>query len=230
MSRRSRSRIALASGVVIAAAAAAIRHSHVASNHHQARGGILISNAGFYDLVSRLVLRSLFTGIADDVTLVAADRARVLEVGCGPGHLAIKLAQRGFDVTGLDLDPAMIRRALITADRIDRSNPTRPEFNVGDVADLPFPDASFDIVVSTLSMHHWADPTRGLAEIGRVLQPDGRALIWDFRPGTLHSRVARPSEHIQGSQLQVIGGTPWPWPGRFSLLQRTELGMHPGTA
>jgi ubiquinone/menaquinone biosynthesis C-methylase UbiE len=124
----------------------------------------------------------------------------------------------------------MVRRALINADSIDRSNPTRPEFCVGDVADLPFPDASFDIVVTTLSMHHWADPTRGLAGIGRVLRPDGRALIWDFRPDTLHSRVARPSEHIQGSQLQVIGGTPWPWPGRFNLLQRTELGMHPGTA
>jgi ubiquinone/menaquinone biosynthesis C-methylase UbiE len=124
----------------------------------------------------------------------------------------------------------MIRRALINADRIDRSNPTRPEFQAGDVADLKFPDASFDIVVSTLSMHHWADPTRGMAEIGRVLRPDGRALIWDFRPHTLHSHVARPSEHVQGSQLQVNGATPWPWPGRFRLLQRTELGTQPGPA
>lgn len=229
MSRRSRRRISLASGVVIAATAAAIGRSHVAAHRHQAHGGILISNAGLYDLVGRLVLRSLFTGIADDVALIAPDRARVLEVGCGPGHLAIRLAQRGFDVTGIDLDPAMIRRALINANRIDRSNSTRPEFQVGDVADLPFPDASFDIVVSTLSMHHWADPTRGLAEIGRILRPDGRALIWDFRPDTRHTHAARPSEHIQGSRLQVIGGTPWPWPGRFNLLQRTELGIQPGT-
>jgi SAM-dependent methyltransferase len=216
--------------VAIAAAAAAVRRSHVAPHRHQAHGGILISSAGFYDLVSRLVLRSLFTGIADDVALIAPDRARVLEVGCGPGHLAIKLAQRGFDVTGIDLDPAMIRRALVNAERLDRSNPTSPEFQIGDVADLPFPDASFDMVVSTLSMHHWADPTRGLAEIGRILRPGGRALIWDFRPNTRHTRLARPSEHIQGSQLQVIGGTPWPSPGRFNLLQRTELRAQPGTA
>jgi ubiquinone/menaquinone biosynthesis C-methylase UbiE len=51
------------------------------------------------------------------------------------------------------------------------------------VAALTFPDRSFDLVVSTLSMHHWADPAAGLAEIGRVLRPDARALIWDFRPG-----------------------------------------------
>jgi SAM-dependent methyltransferase len=49
-------------------------------------------------------------------------------------------------------------------------------------ASLPFPDGSFNLVVSTLSMHHRALPTAGLAEIGRVLRPGGRALIWDFRP------------------------------------------------
>jgi ubiquinone/menaquinone biosynthesis C-methylase UbiE len=54
---------------------------------------------------------------------------------------------------------------------------------VGDVAALAFPDRSFDLVVSTLSMHHWADPAAGLAEIGRALRPGARALIWDFRPG-----------------------------------------------
>ena len=217
MSRRSKNRIALTSGVVITAAAAAIRRSHAVAHRDQA-SGTLISNTVFYDLLSRLVLSSLFDGIADDVALVAPDRARVLEVGCGPGHLAIRLAQRGFDVIGIDLDPAMIRRAVVNADRTNRSNPGRPELYVGDVADLPFPDASFDIVVSTLSMHHWADPKRGLAEIGRVLRWDDLALIWDFRPGTPHSRVARPSEHIQGSQLHAIGGTPWQWPCRFNLL------------
>ena len=59
------------------------------------------------------------------------------------------------------------------------SDRRRPSLLVGDVAALAFPDRSFDLVVSTLSMHHWADPTAGLAEIGRVLRPGGRALVLD---------------------------------------------------
>ena len=89
-------------------------------------------------------------------------------VGCGPGRLTIRLAQHGLDVTGLDLDPAMIERARSNADRPSEGDQRRPSFLVDDVASLAFPDGSFDLVVSTLSMHHWADPTAGLAEIGRA--------------------------------------------------------------
>jgi cyclopropane fatty-acyl-phospholipid synthase-like methyltransferase len=82
-------------------------------------GGILIGDAVVYDALShRLLLGSLFGRIAADVAAVAPDGARVLEVGCGPGHLSIRLARpHGLDVTGLDLDPAMIERARANADR-----------------------------------------------------------------------------------------------------------------
>ena len=86
-------------------------------------------------------------------------------------------------MTGLDLDPAMIARAAANTDRAANRGGRRPSFLVGDVAALAFPDGSFDLVVSTLSMHHWADPAAGLAEIGRVLRLGARTLIWDFRPG-----------------------------------------------
>ena len=65
-------------------------------------------------------------------------------------------------MTGLDLDPAMIERARANAERSGHGGERRPSFLVADVSSLAFPDASFDAIVSTLSMHHWTDPTAGL--------------------------------------------------------------------
>jgi SAM-dependent methyltransferase len=209
-----------------AATAAVVRHGRRAATGRRVPGGILIGDAVAYDAHSRLLLGSLFRPIAADVAAAARDGARVLEVGCGPGHLSIRLArQHGLDVTGLDLDPAMIERARANANRVGPGDERRPSFLVGDVASLPFPDGSFDLVVSTFSMHHWADPTAGLAEIGRVLRPGARALVWDFRRGVLpfHAHLPDPAEHTHGSPLHVVSATPWRWPWRFSLTQRTEL-------
>src|ERR671919_137097 len=134
-----------------AAAAAVVRHVHNAHSGRRVPGGILIGDPAVYDALShRLLLGSLFVRIAADVAAVAPEGARVLEVGCGPGHLSIRLArQHGLDVTGLDLDPAMIERARANADRPGDGPGRRPSFLVGDVASLAFPPATFDMVVST---------------------------------------------------------------------------------
>jgi SAM-dependent methyltransferase len=189
-------------------------------------GGILVRHALLYDMLPhRLLFRSLFAGIARDIAAVAPTGAQVLEVGCGPGRLSILLArEHGLHVTGLDLDPAMIERARANNERSPhRVRP--PSFLVGDVGALAFRAGSFDLVVSTLSMHHWADPAAGLAEIGRVLSPGGRALVWDFRAGRvpLHGRLPDPVEHLPGSPVRAVSATPWRWPWRFSLLRRIEL-------
>jgi SAM-dependent methyltransferase len=213
-----------------AATVAVMRHGRQAARGHMVAGGILIGHAGVYDTLSRLLLGPLIEGIAADIAAAAPAGAQVLEVGCGPGHLSIRLARHAFEVTGLDLDPAMIARARANADRPGNSDQRRPSFVVGDVATLAFPDGSFDLVVSTLSMHHWADPMAGLAEIGRVLRPGGRALIWDFRPGVRphpfgprHAHLPDPVDHGHGSRLGVVKATPWSWPWRFQLTQRIEL-------
>jgi SAM-dependent methyltransferase len=214
-----------------AAALAVLRHGRRAARGHQASGGILIGDAVLYDALSRLLLGQLHRRIAADVAAVAPDGARVLEVGCGPGHLSVQLAgQHRLQVTGLDLDPAMIARAAANTDRAANRGGRRPSFLVGDVAALAFPDRSFDLVVSTLSMHHWADPAAGLTEIGRVLRPGGRALIWDFRPGVRphpfgprHAHIPDPVDHMRGSRLRVVKATPWSWPWRFQLTQRIDL-------
>src|SRR5437773_10118436 len=95
-----------------AAAVAVLRHGRHATRGQQVPGGILIGDAVRYDTLSRLLLSPLIKGIAADVAAVVPAGARVLEVGCGPGHLSLRLARHhGLEVTGLDLDPAMITRA-----------------------------------------------------------------------------------------------------------------------
>ena len=206
----------------IAAAGVVVRHVR----GRKVAEGTLIRGAAAYDALSGLVLGSFFERIAADIEAVVPVGARVLEVGCGPGRLSIRLARRhGLDVTGLDLDPSMIDRARANARCTGGRGERGPSFLVGDVASLAFPDRSFDLVVSTLSMHHWADPTAGLAEIGRVLRPGGRALVWDLRPGVLpfHAHAPDPVEHAHGTPLRVVDATPWRWPWRLNLSQRIEL-------
>jgi len=218
-----------------AATVAVMRHGRRAARGHTVAVGILIGHAGVYDTLTRLLLGPLYRRIAADVAAATPGGAQVLEVGCGPGHLSIRLArQHGLDVTGLDLDPAMIARARANADRPGNSDQRRPSFVLGDVAALAFPNGSFDLVVSTLSMHHWADPTAGLTEIGRVLRPGARALVWDFRPGVRphpfgprHAHLPDPVDHARSAPLGLVNATPWPWPWpwpwRFTLTQRIEL-------
>lgn len=222
--------IAVAFGVA-GVAVALLRHRGLARGH-EAPDGVLIGHVGAYDVHTRWLLGSLFDGIAANVASTATPGASVLDVGCGPGHLSLRLAgERGLDVTGLDLDPAMIERARANAPRVMHGPKGSPAFVVADVASLPFGDNSFDLVVSTLSLHHWAEPTRGLAEIGRVLRADGQALVWDFRPGwlPLHRRMPDPLTHVSGSGLRVVSATPWRWPWRLRVLTRMELGREEPT-
>jgi SAM-dependent methyltransferase len=122
-----RRKLVLLAGMA-AGAVAGLRHGHRATRGHQVPGGILIGDAVLYDALSRLLLGSLLKGIAGDVAAVAPAGARVLEVGCGPGQLSLRLArQHGLEVTGLDLDPAMIARAQAATDR-PGTGERRPSF------------------------------------------------------------------------------------------------------
>lgn len=104
----------------------------------------------------------------------------VLDVGTGPGYLALEIAKRsaGLHVTGVDLSHSMVKVALKNAR--DNGLSERVSFRVGNVAKLPFEEASFDFVVSSFSLHHWSKPVESFKEIYRVLKPDCRALIYDL--------------------------------------------------
>ena len=108
----------------------------------------------------------------------------MLDVGTGPGVLLVELARRRPDLrlTGVDLSADMIAFA-------GRNLGGRGEVHVGDVADLPFEDGSFDVIVSSLSLHHWESPADAVPELARVLRPGGRVLIYDF-PGAPFTALA----------------------------------------
>jgi SAM-dependent methyltransferase len=219
---RLRTMAVMLGGVVVAVAI--VRHTRGPAGVGTP-GGIVMGDAVGYDRLSRVLLGPFYASVAADAAAAAPPAGRVLDVGCGPGHLANWLArEHSLEVTGLDLDPAMIERARANAERALGAE-RRPVFVVGGVAALPFPDASFDLVVSTLSMHHWADAAAGQAEIGRVLRPGGRALIWDIRPGVvpLHRQRPDPLQTVAGSTLHVASATPWRWPWRLAFTQRIEL-------
>jgi ubiquinone/menaquinone biosynthesis C-methylase UbiE len=103
------------------------------------------------------------------------------DLGCGPGYLVAALAQAapGLQVTGIDLSDEMLLEAERYARRFGLED--RVAFKKGDVAEIPFPDASLDLVVSTLSLHHWSNPAAVLDEIARVLRPGGSFLVFDLR-------------------------------------------------
>ena len=90
---------------------------------------------------------------------------RVLEVGGGPGELAARIRDEiGCEVVMVDISPRMVELAR------ERG----VEAHVGDAADLPFPDGSFDCVLAAWMLFHLPDIDRGLAELARVLAQDGR--------------------------------------------------------
>jgi ubiquinone/menaquinone biosynthesis C-methylase UbiE len=109
------------------------------------------------------------------------DRGDALDLGCGPGHLVVELAQRGpgLHVTGLDLATDLLTQA--EAHAAAHGLTARTTFRRGDAAAIPCPPASFDLVVSTLSLHHWSNPVAVFDEVARVLQPGGAFLLFDLR-------------------------------------------------
>jgi ubiquinone/menaquinone biosynthesis C-methylase UbiE len=108
-------------------------------------------------------------------------KGKAVDLGCGPGHLVLELARHAPDlhVTGIDLSDEMLAQGQANARRAGLEG--RVSFRKGDAGQIPFPDTSLDMAISTLSLHHWHNPLAVLDEVTRVLRPGGAFLIFDLR-------------------------------------------------
>ena len=117
---------------------------------------------------------------------VEREFGRVLDVGCGTGNLLPFLEAPGYgmqEYVGVDLSPEMLRMA--------RGKPRRVPAGwiTADAERLPLPDSSFDVAVTASVLHYWDDADAALAEIRRVLRPDGHLLLLDWVRDPLPMRL-----------------------------------------
>ena len=146
----------------------------------------------------------------------------ILDVGCGTGRLLRSAAVRfpGAELSGVDPAPEMVRQAQLAAGvgstfRVQQAGAEQ----------LPFPDARFDLVFSTLTFHHWADQSRAVAEIARVLAPGGRWLLADFLATGLMRYVRRLLRMRRFPERETLGAMLAP-AGLRMVSERKVLGLH----
>ena len=168
-------------------------HTHTHESPAQTEGR-MIRWASFYDVFANVMtlghirrLRALTVNAA-----LLKPGEKILDVGCGTGGVTIPAKLRVGDkgsAAGIDPAPEMIAVAKKKAARAK----LEIDFRVGVIESLPYPDASFDVVTSSLMMHHLPKDlqVKGLAEIRRVLKPGGRLLIADLIrvSESLHDRL-----------------------------------------
>lgn len=100
-----------------------------------------------------------------------------LDLCCGTGDVALRLADRGLRVMGLDFSPAMLAMAR---QRARRRPHLSVQFPLADALHIPAGDARFDLVTISFGLRNLADITAGLQEMWRVAKPGGRLLVLDF--------------------------------------------------
>ena len=146
-------------------------------------GSVLHGLARYYDLLAWLVMFGREREFREKVVDLARIKPgeSVLDVGCGTGTLAIAAKRRvgpTGKVYGIDASSEMVAIASKKA----RKKGVEVEFKNEIIEALPFPDAYFDVVLSTLMLHHLPPKVReqGAREMRRVLKPGGRVLVVDF--------------------------------------------------
>ena len=185
-------------------------HGEASKSSAKETKGLILNGGWRYDLMGWFVDTFLFRGQWQELRQKTASLAsiqpgeQVLDVGCGTGTLALLVARRegrAGRVVGVDPSTEQISRARSKAAR----HKVPVDFQIGVIEHLAFPDQTFDVVLSTLMMHHLPAPLKhqGLAEIARVLKPGGRLVIADFK----HKKERKGQAarfHAGGSSMQDL--------------------------
>jgi SAM-dependent methyltransferase len=154
--------------------------------------GRAIWSSGDFNAIARQVMSA-----AEDIVHSADPRPgqAVLDVACGSGNAALVAARRYCDVAGIDIAPNLVERARARAE----AEGLAADFREGDAQALPFPDASFDVVVSVFGVMFAPDQARAAAELLRVCRPGGTIALANWMPEAFgadffgaHARHAPP--------------------------------------
>lgn len=140
------------------------------------------------------------------IRLHSAKGKRVLDYCCGNGVWSVHLAQRGYEVHGIDISPVSVGNAEAEAKKMGLDSAT---FRVMDAENMEFPDDFFDVILINGVLHH-LDLSRAYAELARVLKPSGAVvatealkhnkLIHWYRTRTPDLRSAWETDHILGKE------------------------------
>lgn len=141
--------------------------------------GFSAPTSSLYERLAELALGRYYDRVTTQLAAICP-KGDALDIGCGPGSIALRLCEvvPGLKVVGLDPSADMLDAARKRSERVGL--PGRVDFRAGKAESLPFPDASFDLVYSSLSLHHWDSTATGLREVYRVLRPGGTAVIFDI--------------------------------------------------
>ncbi len=199
-------------------------HTGHTAVHHLSHLNTIFTGRGsrVYDAVMVRLTANLYRYVVEDIAPLQLDSGDVLDAGTGPGTLARQIARRFPDmqVEGIDLSEDMIRLAREHTKHEQLEE--RVHFVTGNVGKMPYADDSFDLVVSTISLHHWDELEQPLRELYRVLRPGGRLWIYDFRFVKAQSiEHAMASTPFAGSTLEQrlvrTGVLPFAFYQRFAL-------------
>ncbi len=186
-----------------------MQHFH---NHQETNldtKGLVIHWSKPYDLFFSSILRFSEGRVLELAKIKPGDA--VLDVGCGPGSLSVrakKLVGVTGKVAGIDASPEMIAAARR---KVVKSG-LEVDFQVGLIEKLPFPDNSFDVVMSRLVIHHLPGDLKlkGFAEMKRVLKPGGICLAVDFDSSNSHlfGVIMKPLSKMPMTKIDVKGYVP----------------------
>jgi ubiquinone/menaquinone biosynthesis C-methylase UbiE len=144
--------------------------------------------APLYEKAARMAGERYYRQVARDV-VARLEAGKILDLGTGPGYLPVEIARISSAITivAVDLSARLIETAKKNALRAGLEN--RVHFETGNASSLNFPDASYDMVISTGMLHMLRKPVKVLEEIYRVLKPGGEAWIYD--PARISSQINR---------------------------------------